>query len=323
MSIRLINAAWESSVADPTAMLVLVCLADQANDEGGCWPKKESLCWKTRLSASGLRQVLTRLADEGHISVEHGGGRARANRYLIHPQTPHQKRGFRNGVSETGFLVAKNPARGGENPAPGAPFLGDIGGKTTKNHQGTTNRTIIGGSNRSAAADDAPSSGAVDLADSGTAENVPQPPPVRHADAFAAFWRTYPRKVGKPKAEAAFRRLKLHERIEQVLVGLRRWTMSDEWSDPRYVPHPTTWLNRGGWEDEPMNSGHRPGTVGKKEEGGLLIDPALPEPEWDWRGLYAGLYGCEPAASLRWYQVPAAGRREIERERAKKERGAA
>ncbi len=33
--------------------------------------------------------------------------------------------------------------------------------------------------------------------------------------------------------------------------GLRRWKGSDQWTKDggRFVPHPTTWLNREGWND--------------------------------------------------------------------------
>jgi len=35
------------------------------------------------------------------------------------------------------------------------------------------------------------------------------------------------------------------------MTGLKRWKASEQWTKDggRYIPHPTTWLNREGWND--------------------------------------------------------------------------
>jgi hypothetical protein len=66
---------------------------------------------------------------------------------------------------------------------------------------------------------------------------------------FAAFWSMYPRKVGKRTAFAAYVRAKKRASAEDIAAGLQRLIPS--WIDPRFIPHPTTWLNRDGWTDEP------------------------------------------------------------------------
>jgi len=72
--------------------------------------------------------------------------------------------------------------------------------------------------------------------------------------AFDAFWTAYPRKVGKPKARAAFlaavRRGADPERIVAGAVAYR----DDPNRSAEFTAHPTTWLNRDGWEDEPLPS---------------------------------------------------------------------
>lgn len=81
--------------------------------------------------------------------------------------------------------------------------------------------------------------------------NIPQPPEGAKAaaDDFAKFWDAYPSKVGKPKALAVWQRLKPD--LDNVLSGLKRWKASEQWRKDggRYIPHPTTWLNREGWND--------------------------------------------------------------------------
>lgn len=67
--------------------------------------------------------------------------------------------------------------------------------------------------------------------------------------AFDAFWSAYPRKVGKRTALAAYARACKRANADDILTGLLRQVPA--WTDPQYVPHPTTWLNRDGWLDEP------------------------------------------------------------------------
>lgn len=75
----------------------------------------------------------------------------------------------------------------------------------------------------------------------------------RFEQAFAEFWTEYPRKVGKATARKAFEKAATDEsRIEEIMNGLRRLNAEDfRFRAVNYIPHPSTWLNREGWEDEP------------------------------------------------------------------------
>jgi len=70
-------------------------------------------------------------------------------------------------------------------------------------------------------------------------------------DTFAEFWAAYPRKVGKPKAAEAW--AKQGPPLAECLAALEWQRRSPQWvSDGgRFVPHPATWINRHGWQDEP------------------------------------------------------------------------
>ena len=69
--------------------------------------------------------------------------------------------------------------------------------------------------------------------------------------AFDRFWSAYPksRRIGKKKCVDWWKSHK-PENLEQMLETLKVWKLSDEWADPKFIPHPLTWLNRGGWDDE-------------------------------------------------------------------------
>lgn len=75
------------------------------------------------------------------------------------------------------------------------------------------------------------------------------PTPKGEPDGFAEFWSAYPNKVGKPKSMAVWRRIKADH--ADVMAGLRRWKSSAQWTKDKgaFIPHPTTWLNREGWND--------------------------------------------------------------------------
>lgn len=80
--------------------------------------------------------------------------------------------------------------------------------------------------------------------------NTPQPPKGAEAvEGFDEFWSAYPNKVGKPKALLAWKAKKPD--LQTVLSALKRWKASEQWMKDggRFVPHPTTWLNREGWND--------------------------------------------------------------------------
>ena len=70
-------------------------------------------------------------------------------------------------------------------------------------------------------------------------------------EAFEVFWKAYPRKVGKQDARRAFNRIP-RSAWPQILPAIESQKTSRQWQDAdgRYIPHPATWLNRGGWEDQ-------------------------------------------------------------------------
>lgn len=86
-----------------------------------------------------------------------------------------------------------------------------------------------------------------------------EPYSTAHADAFAAFWSAYPKKVGKGAAFKAWRKLK--EPTAVVLAAIKaalNWqAKSGQWCKDggQYIPNPATYLNQRRWEDEPAELG--------------------------------------------------------------------
>ena len=68
--------------------------------------------------------------------------------------------------------------------------------------------------------------------------------------AFDQFWSVYPRKKGKGAARKAFARIRWTPDLWTRLMTALEW-QTREWSDPRFIPHPATYLNQERWDDEP------------------------------------------------------------------------
>lgn len=70
---------------------------------------------------------------------------------------------------------------------------------------------------------------------------------------FFLFWKEYPNKKNKQTAMARWDRMRVTAGLyEKIMEGLARAKNSREWAekDGRYIPHPASWLNAGGWENE-------------------------------------------------------------------------
>lgn len=84
MSIKYMNAVWNNSKQTGTRLLVLLAIADHANDEGIAWPGMSSLAKKARLKnrLSVLRAIQS-ICIDGELEVIEHGGISRTNKYKL------------------------------------------------------------------------------------------------------------------------------------------------------------------------------------------------------------------------------------------------
>lgn len=83
MSIKLMTQVWGMRLAD-SELLVLLALADAANDEGFCWPGIASLCRKTNKSERTVQRSIRELEGLGHLTRKEIVGKGCT--YTIHPR---------------------------------------------------------------------------------------------------------------------------------------------------------------------------------------------------------------------------------------------
>lgn len=85
---------WKFSAARGTDLLVLLALADVADDRGECWPSVRHLATKCRLDERTAQRRMRSLERLGEVEVVPGGGRSsgrgglRSNRYRIVVRPP-------------------------------------------------------------------------------------------------------------------------------------------------------------------------------------------------------------------------------------------
>lgn len=73
---------------------------------------------------------------------------------------------------------------------------------------------------------------------------------------FEQWWAECPRKVSKLDAKKSFERL-LSDGVvgfDELMEGIKRYAeyCREQKTDERYIKHPSTWLNQGCWNDEPV-----------------------------------------------------------------------
>ncbi|WP_404299807.1 DUF1376 domain-containing protein [Alicycliphilus denitrificans] len=122
--------------------------------------------------------------------------------------------------------------------------------------------------------------------------NTPQPPSGGkrrsrksevEPEGFADFWAAYPRKVGKDAARNAFeKRSPDSGLLTRMLAAIAEQAKSAQWlrEGGQYIPHPSTWLNEGRWQDEV--GGTATGAPALAVDDPLRAQIAALPPDW-WR----------------------------------------
>lgn len=82
-------------------------------------------------------------------------------------------------------------------------------------------------------------------------EPKPAPNPGTLQDRFARFYAAYPKKKARGAAEKVFLKLRPDEHLLTAMIaGIERAMKSEQWTDPKFIPNPATWLGRMDWLDE-------------------------------------------------------------------------
>jgi hypothetical protein len=68
---------------------------------------------------------------------------------------------------------------------------------------------------------------------------------------FEQFWDHYPRKVGRQDAQRAWDKARRKVNPATIQAAVERMAADPNLPEQQFIPHASTWLNRGGWDDAP------------------------------------------------------------------------
>ena len=124
MSIKAMNWAWEQKLP-PSSKLILMAIADAADEDGDCWPKVKTIAKKCGVSDRTVQRVLKEFISDNLISVTPRFSQDRrqvSNNYRLNPQNHYP-----DNLSPTSGTRAK---KGESDVAPGVPSkcqgVGDV-----------------------------------------------------------------------------------------------------------------------------------------------------------------------------------------------------
>lgn len=83
MSVRTMARVWAGSRHGGTELLMLLAIADFADDEGNAYPAVQTLADKCRMGSRNANYILTALRESGELEVRLNEGPRGANRYRI------------------------------------------------------------------------------------------------------------------------------------------------------------------------------------------------------------------------------------------------
>ena len=219
---------WELSSTRGNDLLMLLAIADFADDEGNAYPAVSTLAEKCRIQGRGANKILASLRKIGELEIRQNEGPKGTNRYRItlpacplsHRTPPVQMDTLSHGTAPPVQMDPIPLSHGTDEPS--------------VNHQ-------------------EPSTRACDALDSDKSNrSCSHSSSLVVDDGFADFWKQYPKKVAKPAAEKAWRKLKPSGQMHaDLLAGLKKQKASDQWQKDggKFIPHPATWLNQRRWED--------------------------------------------------------------------------
>lgn len=246
----------------PTAKAVLISMADQAGDNGQCWPSIDTISERTCVSRRSVIDAVKWLEESRVLVADRSNGRH--TKYRITPVdfVPSERMSVRSMNRQTGADAAPPPMQmphgcDSDTSADAAPVAVQM----------------PHGSPHCTGADAAPTGADAARDQCGIGRKPVQMPHSNHKEpslnhqgtingrdveaelmtAFLVFYAAYPRKVNRPAAWKAWKALRPDDALQALIlaaVSLQRKSIDWTKENRKYVPYPASYLNGKRWEDE-------------------------------------------------------------------------
>lgn len=126
MSMNLMAQAMSIKVGNPLRKLVLIKMADNANDKGECWPSYQHIADHCECSKSAVKAHITALikmgllSKENRLGVNNGKGNT-SNIYMLTLDTPVSPESIAPRAAKSTGMAGENTGGASENTAPMSP----------------------------------------------------------------------------------------------------------------------------------------------------------------------------------------------------------
>lgn len=218
MSIVVMRSCWPLQMP-PTPKAILIALADNANDQGECWPSIPTICERTCFSERAVHAAIKWLEDAGALKADRSNGRK--TRYVVVPDgfKPPQEAHPRSKCATASG--ASNPPQEMQEPPqqPQSPPQ-----EMRSNYQEPSITPKKSNCLRKAAMDT-----------TGTR--------------FDEFWLAYPVKTEKRQCAAKWITEGLDAHVELMLADIAAKSEKDRRWLEGYIPNAMTYLNQERWND--------------------------------------------------------------------------
>ena len=213
--------AFEAKVGNPARKLVLLKLADQANDNGLCWPSYQTIASACEVDRRTVIRHIKQLEKDGFLRVEKtynkDAGKNYSNRYHLT---------IANGVKKPLVSEDHHPS---DKLSP--PLVSEDHHPSVKLSPEPINEPIS----------------IEPIIESITNDVVISDVVVSIPPSFEDFWNLYNKKVGKTKCADKWEKISKSDK-ELIMKNLPDYLSSIQ--DKQYQKHPLTYLNNESWLDE-------------------------------------------------------------------------
>lgn len=261
------------------AFAVAYVIAGHVNRETGeAWPSQATIAGKVGSTDRGVRKTVEQLAERGHLAITTPTGRKGGNRYRLILKALSERAGVhRNGGAGNGGFhrndgshdprlhrhsgSGKNPVHRNGGAYEGEAYRNGSAGEDEFHRNGGSDLTgtVVPPIPLREPSDSLSPSRPAPVEPRSSIAKPRKPRPKADEVAFDEWYGLYPRKIAKGTARkaysAAIGRGVPHA---DLVAGVRRHAAACAGKDPKFIPHPATWLNGERWADEEPAGPGRP-----------------------------------------------------------------
>jgi hypothetical protein len=222
MSVKALTWAFDQPIS-ATEKVVLLALADYANESGVCWPSIALLVKRAHVGERTVQRSLQFLEDKGFITRERRlreNGSDTSNLYRLM---------FDRSCQEVSISIKNNhKSSGGVNLAPYGEGVMQTGGEGVAQTGGE---------------------GVMQTVPRTTIKNHHIEPSISSDSDFEEFWAAYPKRPNNPRKKAmeAYRKARKIVSQKQLLEAVNLYAAYMEGENPKFIAMAATWLNGERW----------------------------------------------------------------------------